>query len=76
MVKFTDGRRLTVNMDRLLQAANEEETAEFNLDINLTPKPELALDGEDDVMMNSAKATAGKAFAILGMVFASAIALW
>ena len=76
MVKFTDGRRLTVNMDRLLQAANEEETAEFNLDINLTPEPELALDGGDDFMMNSAKATAGKAFAILGMVFASAIALW
>ena len=76
MVKFATGRRLTVNMDRFLQAANEEETAEFNLDINLVSEPELALDGEDDVMMNSAKATAGKAFAILGMVFASAIALW
>ena len=78
VVKFAEGaeRRLSVDMDRLLQAAGEEETAEFNLNINLAPEPELAVEGEDDPMMNSAKATSGKAFAILGMVFVSGFATW
>ena len=76
VVKFATGRRLSVNMDRILQAVNEEETAEFNLNIILATEPELALE-EADAMMNSAKATAGKAFVILGVVFAaSALALW
>ena len=78
VVKFAEGagRRLSVDMHRLLQAAGDEETAEFNLNINLAPEPELALEGEDNAMMNSAKATTGKAFAILGMIVVSAMALW
>ena len=73
-VKFA-GRRLSVGMDRLLQAA-EEETAEFSLRVKLDNEPKVAIEGDEEVMMNSAKAITGKAFAILGMVFASAIALW
>ena len=74
-VKFA-GRRLTVDVDRLLQAAGEEETAEFSVNVGLAPEPALALEGGEEVMMNSANAAAGKAFAIIGMVFASAFALW
>jgi hypothetical protein len=74
-VKFA-GRRLTVDVDRLLQAANNEETASFDVNVQLASEPELALEGGEEVMMNSANAAAGKAFAILGMVFASAFALF
>ena len=74
-VKFA-GRRLSIDMDRLLQANNEEETAEFNTIVQLAGEPGLAPEGED-AMMNPAKAiTAGKVFAILGMAVASAFALW
>ena len=75
IVKFA-GRRLTVDIDRLLQAANDEETASFDVNVQLASEPELALEGGEEVMMNSANAAAGKAFAILGMVFASAFALF
>jgi len=77
-VKF-QGRRHLIALDRLLQAneaADEAESAEFSLNVNLAPGPDAALEDGDDAMMNSAKATAGKAFATLGMVFASAFALW
>lgn len=81
IVEFAEGteRRLSVDTHRLLQAAGEEETAEFNLNIILAPEPELAFEGEDNAMMammNSAKAIAGKALAILGMIVVSAFALW
>ena len=75
VVKFK-GRRLSVDMDRLLQAAGKEETAEFNLNMSLDSAPKFALEGDDNAMINFAKATYGKAFVILGMVFASAFALW
>ena len=68
------GRKLTVDMDRILQA-NEEETADFDVTVTLKSEPELAPEGVD-AMMNSALATSGKFLTIVGMVFASAFALW
>lgn len=74
-VKFA-GRRLTVDVDRLLQATNDGETASFDVNVQLASEPELALEGGEEVMMNSANVADGKAFAILGMVFASVFALF
>jgi hypothetical protein len=73
-LKFA-GRRLRVDIDRLLQAANNEETASFDINVQLASEPELAIEGGDEVMMNSANAAAGKTFAILGMVFAASALL-
>jgi hypothetical protein len=60
-------------LDRLLQANEGEETAEFGTTVNLASEPKLALE-DGDAMMNSAKAM--KAFATFGMVFAFTFALW
>ena len=78
-VKFVDGSRRLISLDRLLQAnedANEAESAAFELAVEFSRGPDAALEDGDAAMMNSAKATAGKAFATLGMAFAFAFALW
>lgn len=73
-VQFAGSRRLvSVDLDRLLQANEGEETAEFGTTVNLASEPKLALE-DGDAMMNSAKAM--KAFATFGMVFAFTFALW
>ena len=71
-------RKLSINMDRMLQSLfeeNQEESAEFSLILKIEPENE-ALGLEDgDAMMNSATATAGKLIAIFGVAVASAFAL-
>ena len=79
LLKFQGGRKLAVDLPkRLLQAATEDEAAEFDVIINLAPEDEDLGLGGGEAMMNSAKAaTEGKVFAIVGMVFVSAFAfLW
>ena len=81
-MKLDDGtrRRLTISEPisepgRVLQDADNE--AGLNLKIDLQPNAGAGLDLEGEgAMMNSAKAAASKGFAALGVMVASAYALW
>ena len=79
-VKLDDGtrRRLAISKPaRALQVDSNNE-AGFDLTIDLQPDADAGLDPEEGegAMMNSAKAAASKGFAVLGMMVASAYALW
>jgi hypothetical protein len=78
-VKLDDGtrRRLAISKPaRALQVDSNNE-AGFDLTIDLQPDADAGLDLEGEgAMMNSAKAAASKGFAVLGMMVASAYALW
>ena len=78
LLKFKGGRKLAVDLpNRLLQAANEDEAAEFDVIVSLQPEDEDLGLGDAEAMMNSAKAaTGGKVFAIIGIAIASAFAMW
>ena len=75
-LRFADGTRHLVALKRKLQG-NEDESAKFDVTVNIQSENEdLGLKGAE-TMMNSVKATTGdKVLVVLGMAIASAFALW